>query len=783
MYRQNSPQNVLNVVPIVFENSEIEVGLFPFKSSAERDDALRQLRRDHRGLHVFRRDGTKSILTLPLTPGAVPLGESARTLRLGEDLGFCALLMREALLNFRSRRSQPTRGYHPMNFLGTGPKDNLLRKALECLPWARDSEVFDWLSIRSEYQLDIRVFELENRAPFLGMALGINSRWGIRPNANFLLQRNFPLLDLYVGTYAAEDDPRLQSRFRLQGRVSGESEDAQTLALTDARDGLTSILAQEAYLDAGRRAVSQCMSFLFSNRAPKVQSAIERELANLHSGPGRIEKMRGLIQRLQGCDFELAPGVSVTIGELMSQKDSTLSRVQSAPRPVYVFDALGDQSDSWHERGLRQFGPYSSDTFTPNRPRVCVVCQSRKRGDVDVFLQRLLNGLPPQNRAQEDKARFTKGLVKLYDLENVVPEVFEATDDSAKSYYRAACDAIAAASEGEKWDLAVVQTEEQFHQRFGDDNPYLVTKAAFLMQGILTQEFEIETALLAPSQLANALNNIALASYAKLDGTPWVLQANRSITHELVIGLGSASIGQGRLGRRERIVGITTVFSNFGTYQLHNVSRAVTMDDFEEVLIDSLKRTINQVKRAHNWQEKESVRLIFHGFKPMKDEQVSAVKALMATLGNFNVSYAFLHVIQDHPYMLFDEAQRGVENYNGSIKKGVLAPMRGQYLRMSGSEILLCLTGAREVLKAEHGIPRPILLRLHRDSTFRDLTYLARQVYSFASHSWRTFTPSSLPVTVDYSRMMAKLLGQLDTTSYWRPDVLIGRPGSRRWFL
>jgi hypothetical protein len=96
---------------------------------------------------------------------------------------------------------------------------------------------------------------------------------------------------------------------------------------------------------------------------------------------------------------------------------------------------------------------------------------------------------------------------------------------------------------------------------------------------------------------------------------------------------------------------------------------------------------------------------------------------------------------------------------------------------------LLALTGAKEVLQAEHGIPRPVLLRLHRGSTFSDMTYLARQVYFFASHSWRAFTPSGLPVTVDYSRMMAKLLGQLDTTTNWQPDVLIGRTGSRRWFL
>jgi hypothetical protein len=47
---------------------------------------------------------------------------------------------------------------------------------------------------------------------------------------------------------------------------------------------------------------------------------------------------------------------------------------------------------------------------------------------------------------------------------------------------------------------------------------------------------------------------MALASYAKLNGIPWLLKANPTIAHELVIGLGSANIGERRLGERERFV-------------------------------------------------------------------------------------------------------------------------------------------------------------------------------------------------------------------------------------
>jgi hypothetical protein len=64
------------------------------------------------------------------------------------------------------------------------------------------------------------------------------------------------------------------------------------------------------------------------------------------------------------------------------------------------------------------------------------------------------------------------------------------------------------------------------------------------------------------------LNTMGLATYAKLNGIPWLVKTNPAIAHELVIGLGSANVGEGRLGEHERFVGITTVFSGDGNYHL-----------------------------------------------------------------------------------------------------------------------------------------------------------------------------------------------------------------------
>jgi hypothetical protein len=76
-----------------------------------------------------------------------------------------------------------------------------------------------------------------------------------------------------------------------------------------------------------------------------------------------------------------------------------------------------------------------------------------------------------------------------------------------------------------------------------------------------------------------------------------------------------------------------------------------------------------------------------------------------------------------------------------------------------------------------------LLLNLHPDSSFTDMSYLSEQVYAFSCHSWRTFLPVSLPVTIQYSNLIADSLGKLSRLDRWNPDVMLGQIGKTPWFL
>ena len=88
-----------------------------------------------------------------------------------------------------------------------------------------------------------------------------------------------------------------------------------------------------------------------------------------------------------------------------------------------------------------------------------------------------------------------------------------------------------------------------------------------------------------------------------------------------------------------------------------------------------------------------------------------------------------------------------------------------------------------DLKSALHGAPKPLLLKLHRQSTFTDIEYLARQTYRFTSMSWRNMYPSRIPVTILYSDLIADLLGHLRHVRNWNADAVATQLRSSRWFL
>jgi len=389
-------------------------------------------------------------------------------------------------------------------------------------------------------------------------------------------------------------------------------------------------------------------------------------------------------------------------------------------------------------------------------------------------------------RGVPDAKVYTQGFARKYRPADcdVMIEAFDAGPRDAAAY-RDAC--LAAMQTVDKPHLAIVITSEEQEHLQGDDSPYLVAKATLMGQGVSVQEMQFET--IRRGDLAYPLDSMALQCYAKLGGIPFVIAAPRTIAHELVIGIGSAHVKCSRFSDPERIVGITTVFNADGNYILSNTSREADYERYAEELLRILRLCINDVKKRNAWQPEDAIRLIFHIFKPLKDTEAEAVKRLVnGLLTEYrSVEFAFLHISDEHDWSLFDTTAPGLGNSqmpSGRRQpKGRCVPHRGHAVLISPTEILLTVTGPYDIKLPTQGLPQPLLLKLHRASTFTDIDYLAGQAFRFTALSWRRFYPSGTPVTIMYSHLIASLLGRLRHVRNWNADIISTAFRTSRWFL
>jgi hypothetical protein len=268
-----------------------------------------------------------------------------------------------------------------------------------------------------------------------------------------------------------------------------------------------------------------------------------------------------------------------------------------------------------------------------------------------------------------------------------------------------------------------------------------------------------------------------------MDGAPWTVSQPRTYNDEIVIGMGMAEVAGSRVEKRQRHMGITTVFLGDGNFLLSNISRDCTYDEYPEVLMESTKSILTEVKRRNGWQPGDRVRIVFHSAKPLKNVEIDELIAecVADVAGEQVVEFASLQVSQDHPFKIIDRSQPG-KKY-GHTMKGVYAPARGFVMQLGASTRLLATNGPDQIKRPLSPLPTPLLVHLHKRSTSKSLDALTEQILKFTSMTWRSTSPAAMPVTIYYSELIAELLARFRTLPDWSPALLNTKLRASKWFL
>jgi hypothetical protein len=735
----------------------------PFPDNSQ----LRALRAANPDWFISWRDGTVYALARVPHPSTT-IGTPTRV-RCNDHLPFLVSLIDELL----PRKFPSYESFWRRPFAFIGKKDELVSSIAKQL--RQPPALLREFTIRPTFSLEAKIIEPTPNETSIGLFLTINTKWEITADPAALTATRVDLAGLYVIRRNPAPDER-----RLVGQI--QSVTGNTIQLKAAYDDRTTISTTDVFLEGSKTSFARCLKTLLGRDYEFFEQARQREEAKFLAGPAINGLLRQFHQFFQKDPvLTITDDLTVTINEQLAVTNTpAYQTIHVAPPVQYYFNPARTKASPYPWVGIQQYGPFSKDTFPKRSPHLIVVFPENTQGATEAFLRSLRDGITMNGRSP-----YEGGFAKLYGLLNptfTMVKVSVSNPAGPARAYRSAIEEYLAANPNAP-DAAIVVLNDAHADLPDNTSPYLVAKATLMLAGIPAQEIKTSKLSKGPYELQYILQNFTIALYAKMNGTPWTVNQDTTISDELVIGIGTSEISENRFAKKSRYVGITTVFRGDGNYLLSHVSKDCTYDEYPSVLQDTTERILQDIKQRNGWNPGDNIRLIFHTYKPLKNIEIAEItkRAALAVGKEQTIEFAFLTVTMEHPFLVIDPAQPGKTTRNGT--KAILVPERGTIAQLGRYTRLVCTNGPFLIKHENAPLPAPLLVHIHKGSTFTDLAYLSEQVLKFTGLSWRSALPARKPVSIYYSELIAELLGRLRNVDGWTPAILNMKLRASRWFL
>ena len=393
--------------------------------------------------------------------------------------------------------------------------------------------------------------------------------------------------------------------------------------------------------------------------------------------------------------------------------------------------------DTYSRRGLAKYGPYDSELFPHNRIRSVILFPNECEKEKQILVEGLTKGegnFGGFERLFRIPLDFVENIP--FDTQNVILLVDRISADISP-------------------DIVYVILPR------GNTDLYRVIKLRLLLNGIPSQMINAEK-LNNSTGRKYILENIALASYAKVGGTPWTISAPTN-ENSLVIGVSRAQDYS-----KKYLVGFVTLFTSDGDFLfMHSKAPVIEWDQYVKGLMELISDAIDEYK--NNYESPDSIIVHFHK-RPGKRE-IAAIENALRTADE-NIPYAIIHLNEYSNFKLFDT---GHSTY---------IPPRGLKVDLSFHEVLLLLDGRIGDKRSGIGVPRVLDIRMDKRSTLSldKFPNLIKQIYDFSYINWRGFNAKTIPVTLNYSKLIARMVIELGI-QHWNEIIAEGKLRDKSWFL
>lgn len=761
----------LNYFPINIEFDEYQINTEPYS-----EERLAELRNLHNETHSFFRNGDNIFISNKEGDEHVSIGVLSEQSTYGNTNTTASLIKHLFFRTFKDRFPNHTPvDFYPFRFFSGQQKDDIIFNALP-------KELKNKIAYKKLIEVQLRLTEINGKKQF-GFLINIRRNWIFTKSCADLHAENYNLIGIEV--LFAETLPGLDNILAPNEEFVGLiTEIAGTKAKVNTNEGEKEYELQELFIRKTKFNIGNYLSFATSQeKSDEVLNIIERKREDIYNPKKLYSEITSIANALfidKGTPvlFQNKDGFCFTV----DSTPLTVSNTLELKPPTFIFDPAATKTiNTYPDNGLSNFGPYDSSIFDIKSPNVLCICKNTIRGNFTQFLSNLKDGLP-QSRY------FQKGLLKKYDLHNITFDVKDVQTNTLNEYLT-----VIREYDDNKPQIAIIEIPEGFKLQNDKSDIYYQIKAKLLSLEIPVQ---FVTTRIVNNYNEYILNSMALQIYAKMGGTPWVLPTQRSVDRELVIGIGHSWLRKNQYAGAEssRVVGITTFLSSDGQYLLGDKVKDVAFENYFEELLKSLKQSIQRLSTEQGWNDGDTVRLIFHIFKPIKNVEFDVISQLIKDTSQYKIKFAFVTIGNTHPIMLFDTNQQGITSYNNNVLKGEFIPSRGSNVFLDSETCIVQMLGAKELKTSKHGMSKPVQIKIRtpqgnylnselNNMLFYDLSYITQQIFSFTYLSWRSFLPGEEPATMKYSNLISKLLGKMRNIQGWDADKLNYGLKRKKWFL
>lgn len=759
----------LNYFPIKFDFDEYQIDKTPYSL-----ETLTELRTSHNSTHSFFRNGDDIYISNYNSDNELNITSTSNSKSIYGDYQITSSLIKHIFFRkFKDRFVSFTPvDFYPFRFFSSKDKDDLIYNLLP-------NHLKGRIGYKKMIEVQLRLTNINGVRQF-GFIVNIERNWIFDKNCATLHLEGYDLKGVEV--LHTEIFPGSNSVLAPNEDFIGSIVEIENnIAKIATNEGLKEYSLNELFIKKTKFNIGNYLDFATSpQKATEILSQIENKRQEIYNTKNLYNEINEIARALftnkldgSNVEFQNKDGFYFTVQET----PLTFTNTFDLKTPTFIFDpAATKTTNTSPDQGLTNFGPYDSINFDIKSPVVLCICHRENRGYFSNFLASLKDGV-------SESKFFKKGLLKKYELQDVNYNINQLASFDIEEYFK-----IIKEWDGDKRpDLAIIEIPFEFRKLKDDENPYYKLKAKLLSLEIPVQYISTDKI---KSFNEYILNSIALQIYAKLGGTPWVLPAHRSVDREIIIGIGHSLVrkNQQKGAEQSKVVGITTFLSSDGQYLLGEKVKDVSFENYFNELLNSLTESFNRLEKEQGWSDGDTVRLIFHIFKPIKNTEFDVISQYIKNNTKYKIKFAFVTISKAHPNLIFDTLQPSINN------KGAYIPNRATNVFLDSETCIVQMLGARDLKTAKQGMSTPIQIRIRtpqgnydnnelNELLYYDLTYIVQQIFSFTYLSWRSFLPGELPATMLYSNLISKLLSKMRNIPGWDADHLNYSLKRKKWFL